>query len=244
MPGEDCNCQGDTQPEPEEPGIDIEKTTNGQDADQPPGPRLNVSDQVTWTYVITNTSGGLLINIVVTDNREGVVSCPESLESKQSMTCTVTGVVQAGQYANLGTVRGEPSDGGPEVMDEDRSHYFGGVVVAQGCTPGYWKQRHHFDSWPALAPFRPESLFSAVFEDAFPDKTLLDVLKRGGGGLRSLGRHTVAALLNAAAGDVSFGLTPSEVITLFNDVFPGTKDEYNELKDTFEAFNEQGCPLN
>jgi hypothetical protein len=46
------------------------------------------------------------------------------------------------------------------------------------------------------------------------------------------------------AGEVSFGLTPSEVIALFNDVFPGTKDEYNELKDSFEALNEQGCPLN
>ena len=223
-------------------GVDIEKATNGEDADAAPGPTLNVGDPVTWTYVITNTSGDPLSDIVVTDDQEGFVICPESsLDPGESMTCTVTGVVQAGQYENMGTVSGTPPGAGP-VMDVDPSHYFGGVVVAQGCTPGYWKQPHHFDSWPN--PFMPESLFSDVFEDAFPGKTLREVLRGGGGGLNALGRHTVAALLNAAAGEVSFGLTPSEVIALFNDVFPGTKDEYNELKDSFEALNERGCPLN
>ena len=225
-------------------GVDIEKATNGQDADEPPGPTLNVGDQVAWTYVIANTSGGLLSNIVVTDDREGVVSCPESsLDAGGSMTCTATGVVQAGQYANIGTVSGTPPGEDPVVMDVDPSHYFGGVGVAQGCTPSYWRQPHHFDSWPE--PFTPDSPFLDVFgEDAFPGKTLRQVLRGGGGGLNALGRHTVAALLNAAAGEVSFGLTPSEVIALFNDVFPGAKDEYNELKDSFEALNEQGCPLN
>ena len=245
MPGTeglDCNCQPVTQqPEPE--GIDIEKSTNGEDADEPPGRTLAEGAPVNWTYVVTNTGVQMLTNIAVTDDQEGVVSCPESsLESGESMTCTVTGVVQAGQYANMGTVSGTPPGAGPDVMDVDPSHYFGGVGVAQGCTPGYWKQPHHFDSWPN--PFMPESLFSDVFEDAFPGKTLREVLRGGGGGLNALGRHTVAALLNAAAGEVSFGLTPSEVIALFNDVFPGTKDEYNELKDSFEALNEQGCPLN
>jgi hypothetical protein len=241
--GLDCNCQGDTQPEPEEPGIDIEKATNGQDADEPPGPTLNVGGPVTWTYVITNTSAVLLSNILVTDNQGVTVSCPESsLAAGESMTCTATGIVQAGQYANVGTVTAT-DDGGAEFSDSDPSHYFGGEVGdGQGCTPGYWKQRHHFDSWPE--PFSPDLLFSEVFEDAVPGKTLREVLRKRGGGLNALGRHTVAALLNAAAAEVSFGLTSSEVISRFNDVFPGTKQEYNELKDSFEAFNEQGCPLN
>jgi hypothetical protein len=111
---------------------------------------------------------------------------------------------------------------------------------SQGCTPGYWKQSQHFDSW--TAPYDPGDLFSEHFENAFPDKTLLQVLQQGGGGLNALGRHTVAALLNAASPSVDFGFTPSEVISGFNDVFPG--GDYEGLKDEFESFNERGCPLN
>jgi len=247
MPGTeglDCNCQPVIQP-PEPEGIDIEKSTNSEDADDPPGPTLNVDDPVTWTYVITNESDDPLSDIVVTDNQGVAVSCPAtSLDPRASMTCTAaTGVVQAGLYANVGTVTATTS-GGDEVSDSDRSHYFGGVGVAQGCTPGYWKQPHHFDSWPDS--FTPGTPFKDVFEDedAFRGKTLLQVLRGRGGGLNALGRHTVAALLNAASGEVSFGLTLSEVIDLFNGVFPGTKDKYNELKDFFEALNKQGCPLN
>ncbi|NLP11548.1 hypothetical protein GX408_14220, partial [bacterium] len=36
------------------PQIDIEKATNGQDADTPTGPSIPVGGAVTWTYVITN----------------------------------------------------------------------------------------------------------------------------------------------------------------------------------------------
>jgi hypothetical protein len=110
----------------------------------------------------------------------------------------------------------------------------------EGCTPGYWKQGHHFDSW--TYPYTPETLFSDVFEDAFPGKTLLEVLGQGGGHLIALGRHTVAALLNAASSGVSYDLTVNDVIKKFNDVYPG--GEYEDLKDWFEDFNEQGCPLN
>jgi hypothetical protein len=110
----------------------------------------------------------------------------------------------------------------------------------EGCTPGYWKQPHHFDSWPA--PYTPNTLFSDVFENAFPGKTLVQVAAQGGGGLKALGRHTVAALLNAASAGVDYDLTAQEVIDAFNNVFPG--GDYEALKDVFEDFNEQGCPLN
>ncbi len=110
----------------------------------------------------------------------------------------------------------------------------------EGCTPGFWKQRQHFDSW--TAPYTTGTLFSAVFEDAFPGMTLLEVLSQGGGGLNALGRHTVAALLNSASGDVSYDFAmPQGVIDAFNAVFPG--GDYNGLKSIFEGFNEQGCPL-
>jgi cysteine-rich repeat protein len=112
----------------------------------------------------------------------------------------------------------------------------------QGCTPGYWKQTQHYDSW--TAPYTPTTLFSDVFENAFPGQTLVGVMQNGGGGLDALGRHTVAALLNAASSGVSYGMTPSDVINAFNSVFPGSKDDYTFLKDDFANANESGCPLN
>lgn len=111
-----------------------------------------------------------------------------------------------------------------------------------GCTPGYWKQSHHFDSWPL--PYTPDTPFGSVFEDAFPGKTLLEVLWTGGGGKRALGRHSVAALLNAASGDVDYPISTQDVIDSFNEVYPGIKRDYNEIKDGFADANEKFCPLN
>lgn len=109
----------------------------------------------------------------------------------------------------------------------------------EGCTPGYWKQTHHFGNWSA--PYTPTTLFADVFDDAFPGKTLLDVLGEGGGGLKALGRHTVAALLNSASGGVAYNVTTGNVISSFNAAF--ASGEYEAQKNLFEGFNEQGCPL-
>ena len=55
------------------PAIDIEKATNGQDADLPTGPFILLGDPVTWTYVVTNTGNVDLVNIVVTDDVLGTI---------------------------------------------------------------------------------------------------------------------------------------------------------------------------
>jgi hypothetical protein len=112
----------------------------------------------------------------------------------------------------------------------------------EGCTPGYWKQPQHFDSW--TAPYDPTDLFSDHFENAFPGLTLVQVLGQDGGGLNALGRHTVAALLNAASSGVSFEDSPAEVIAAFNSVFPGTNSQYEALKNEFASMNQRLCPLN
>lgn len=110
----------------------------------------------------------------------------------------------------------------------------------QGCTPGYWKQAQHFESWGA--PYTPTTLFSSVFANAFPGKTFLQVLGQGGGGINALGRHTVAALLNTANSGVSYDLNTADVISAFNAAYAG--GNFEAQKNTFAGFNEQGCPLN
>jgi len=142
---------------------------------------------------------------------------------------------QARVWAAGGPFGGDHATGGIEVS-------VGCEPAGNGCTPGYWKQPQHFADWPA--PYAPSMPFSAVFADAFPGLTLLDVLELGGGGLEALGRHAVAALLSASSPSVGYGLDPTQVITLFDGVFSGPPDGYEPLKDDFEMLNEQGCPLN
>ncbi|MFY1113169.1 MAG: SdrD B-like domain-containing protein, partial [Methanosarcinaceae archaeon] len=106
------------------PAIEIEKSTNGEDADEPTGPYIPVGEPVTWEYVVTNTGNVQLTGIVVTDSQGVEVSCPtDTLAPGESMTCTAEGTATEGQYANLGTVTGYYED--MRVSDKDPSHYFG-----------------------------------------------------------------------------------------------------------------------
>ena len=100
----------------------------------------------------------------------------------------------------------------------------------EGCTPGYWKQEHHFDSWPAA--YSPGDDFDTIFGTS-TDMTLLEALKAKGHG-SELYRHGVAALLNAASGDVDYPLTVEEVIAYV---------QAGEAWPLVDA-NEEHCPLN
>lgn len=136
-------------------------------------------------------------------------------------------------------------------------------VTCDGCTPGYWKQDQHLDSWIPTG-FRPldardalqkADTFNAVFgvsqyvrSDGTTPYTLLEVMRElngNGGGVgdpisTNLGFHAVAALLNAAHPNVNFGYTSGEIITLFrNNMHNGAA-----LKDSLAMLNERGCPLN
>jgi hypothetical protein len=110
----------------------------------------------------------------------------------------------------------------------------------QGCTPGYWKQAHHFDSWVGFAPTQK---YETVFGVDVPgNPSLLDALKANGGGINALERHSVAALLNASNSSVGYPLTVSQVIAKVQAAIAGGTIE--QTKNEFEAFNELGCPLN
>jgi hypothetical protein len=86
------------------------------------------------------------------------------------------------------------------------------VVGGEGLTTGYWTQPHHVDTWVATG-YSPEMSFNTVFGVNDPDyPTLVQALGTGGGGFDALGRHAVAALLNAAHTHVEYAYTVAQVI--------------------------------
>ena len=160
------------------------------------------------------------------------IQVEDATYSYAGTTTTLLGVTSTAQT--------DPATGllGNERATRITFSYEAETMGGEGCTPGYWKQSQHFSDWTG---YTPNQAFSSVFEDAFPGMTLVQVAAQGGGGLKALGRHTVAALLNAASGGVDFGMTTTEVINAFNAVYPG--GDYETLKDVLAGLNEAGCPL-
>jgi protocatechuate 3,4-dioxygenase beta subunit len=105
------------------PEIDIEKYTNGQDADDPSGPVIQIGSQVKWTYNVTNTGNVNLTNVAVTDTKIGNICTIATLNESESVTCSATGTAKTGQYSNYGNVTAMYE--GIQVNDSDPSHYFG-----------------------------------------------------------------------------------------------------------------------
>lgn len=135
-------------------------------------------------------------------------------------------------YVNTVSITVEPSEGGTE-----------------GCTPGYWRQEHHFDSWTG---YDPDDLFSDAFARAITvgaggratvtDPTLLQAVWATGGGVSALARHAVAALLNASSPDVDYPYSAAEVIAMVQSAIDAA--DYGAAKDQLASANELGCPLN
>ncbi len=123
-----CVFTNEKLPPPAVPAIDIEKATNGQDADEPTGPILYVGDTVTWTYVVTNTGNVDLTDVAVTDDILGDICTIGDLAAGATDTCEATGIAELGQYANLGTVTGHYAPLRENVVDKDPSHYYGSEV--------------------------------------------------------------------------------------------------------------------
>lgn len=111
----------------------------------------------------------------------------------------------------------------------------------QGCTPGYWRQEHHWDSW---VNYSPADDFEVVFGvvASFDPHTLIDAVRLGGGGERAMARHAVAALLNAGNPDVSYLYSEADVIAMVQGAY--ATGDFEGVKNLFEAQNEAGCPLN
>lgn len=113
---------------------------------------------------------------------------------------------------------------------------------SDGCTPGYWKQTQHFDSWEATG-LAPADNYDATFGVASGnDWSLLDALEAKGGGENALARHATAALLNASNPDVSYEYSAAEVIALVQYAYD--TGHFEAVKDLLAEQNELGCPLN
>ncbi len=122
------------------PQIDIEKDTNGFQADTGTGPLVFLGDTVTWTFVVTNTGTATLSDVTVTDtvttdngtavdpdgvvcdwaNSSDVDTPADTLAPLETVTCTASSSAELGQYNNVADVVGTPvgSDGSP-LLDPD-----------------------------------------------------------------------------------------------------------------------------
>jgi hypothetical protein len=127
------------------------------------------------------------------------------------------------------------------------------VEGGAGCTPGYWKQPHHHDSWMGCGPsddFNTKFMVDVEWgrkcrADSEGDITLNQGLRCRGGGKNALARHGVAALLNSMNTDVEFAYTTAEVKAIVKaGLDAGTKAAANEAKNLLAEQNEMGCDLN
>ena len=125
-----------------EPKIDVEKSTNGEDADAGKGPKVVVGDSITWEYKVSNIGNEDLKEIVLTDDKLGAITCPKSeLAVGESMICIATGTAEAGQYENIAVVKAKGKESDKETADEDPSHYFG---EHEACLGDYvWEDTNH-----------------------------------------------------------------------------------------------------
>jgi uncharacterized repeat protein (TIGR01451 family) len=206
-----------------------------------------VGDVVNYTITVTNTSSMDSPNCVgsVVDALLGVNQAI-NLASGTSVVINASRTVVAGDpdpLVNTATATCSPV-GFPNVLSAMDTH---SVAIppppgGEGCTPGFWKQDQHFDSWVGFSPDQTlESVFDVPDDLGLDDVTLLEALSTGGGGVNALLRHAVAALLNASSPDVDFDLTVAQVISMTNAAL--ASGDFEAQKDIFAGFNEQSCPL-
>ncbi len=156
-----------------EAAIELEKSTNGQDADDPPGPTIAVGDPVSWEYVVTNTGAVDVTRISVIDDQGVAVSCPATvLAPGESMTCSGSGIAQPGQYSNLGTASGTTADGSL-LEDSDPSHYVGEDAGSQELTLDLQPDSWNFN-WAQSSGTVSALIRGAGFEDVAIDTISLE----------------------------------------------------------------------
>jgi hypothetical protein len=125
------------------------------------------------------------------------------------------------------------------------------MVQFEGCTPGYWKQTQHSDSWEF---YRPHQTLGEVFDIpnryGLDDRSLLEALSFRGGSTntaaaRILLRAATAGLLNASHSEIEYPLTRTELIDAVNAALASNNRETMlSLASQLDEYNNEGCPLN
>lgn len=219
----------------------------------------NVSGTFTVSAVSLGGSPSVLSPITVDAGQCRTVAEDLTQTSGSNITVTETSAgLQGISGQRIDPVNGTPvisADNPPNGPITRQLNYVHGysytftnnVVVeppgVEGCTPGFWKQDQHLDSWTT---YTPGADFDATFGVNFfdPNITLLEAAGNGGGGVNALGRHAVAALLNAASASVDYAFTTAQVLDIVqgDGAYSGLSVEAR--KNLLAAANEAGCPLN
>lgn len=115
------------------------------------------------------------------------------------------------------------------------------VGPAEGCTPGFWRQDHHYEYW---TNYSPSDQFNSVFGVADPENpTLGEAIDNPGPGVKILRFHAVAGLLNASSPEVNYTYTESEVKQMVQQAY--ATGDYEHYKNLLAEANEAGgdCPV-
>jgi hypothetical protein len=147
----------------------------------------------------------------------------------------VSGFIAAGALAVSGYAEGSPITTTVTTTPE-----------GEGCTPGFWKQDQHFDSWPV--PITTTLAGAGFTNTGWPaSTTLLQALSFQGGptvqdAKNILLRAAAAAYLNSLA--VDYPLTDAEVVSMVNSALAsGDRATILALAELLDANNNLGCPF-
>ncbi|MBV1787972.1 hypothetical protein KQ940_07890 [Marinobacterium sp. D7] len=226
-------------------------------------------DPITFSGTVTNTGNVALNNVTVVDDSgtpgdtsdDVMVLGPISLDIGASANYSGQYTVLAeGPSTDIALAAGEDAiEGAPVSAFDDATCVVPPPPGDEGCTPGYWKQENHFDSWDS--PYYPSMMLtdagfiipngSGIYGDLGSQTMLQALMFDGGETLREaaqiLMRAAVASLLNAADSDVDFPLSITEVLQLTNDAL-ASKDRQTMIDQAWELdmYNngQDGCPLN
>jgi hypothetical protein len=124
-----------------------------------------------------------------------------------------------------------------------------GYYDTQGCTPGFWKTHPDLEFWNYLPGQNVDPVFDVPDALGLDNVTLLEALSFPGGpgevgAAQLLLRAAVAALLNAAASNLNYPLSQSDVISQVNAALAsGDRDTMITLAGLLDSYNNLGCPF-